>query len=467
MTGPTPKLWLICALGGLLAVGLADALALFWVYWSAGHTFSGTTSGVWTALAEDASRGILYRPVLSEDGYGGTRYMPLSFLAHGALIQAGLSPTLAGVLWMQATVLAMVALSAVVLVQGGLGLRWAVALAATNLCTSIYQAYLTQVNEDYFAAALSLAALALYLARAPLLAVAFVGAAAVFTKLTALYVPAAILTALLLRRDYARAIGFSASGVLFLALGWLLFQRASGGLLAENLSVALAGGTEGSSYALGFPLRFAEEIFVQNPAIGISLVTAALVWARSDWRDVVSLCFVFVTLATALTFTSRGIAGNHVIPLHAVSVLVIGRGLWSSGWVPPVGLALVLAVAVGSLLPGLPSARKSVMARDEPVVADLQASVTRWRVGDGPIFSLHPGFPPLLGERAFMLDGYNLTNFLQQGGEVAEDFRAKIAAQHFSIAIIERRNHFLGWFEESYAQVDRVGRYLVLVPRGG
>src|ERR1041385_5313521 len=52
-------------------------------------------SGAWAALADDVAHGVLYRPLLSSLGYGGTRYFPLYFLLHGLLARAGL-PLLAG-----------------------------------------------------------------------------------------------------------------------------------------------------------------------------------------------------------------------------------------------------------------------------------------------------------------------------------------------------------------------------------
>src|SRR4051812_43474390 len=53
-------------------------------------------SGVWTGLAVDFAGGELYRPLISDAGYGGTRFFPLHFVSHGVLIRAGLGPVAAG-----------------------------------------------------------------------------------------------------------------------------------------------------------------------------------------------------------------------------------------------------------------------------------------------------------------------------------------------------------------------------------
>jgi hypothetical protein len=42
--------------------------------------------GIWIGLASDAAHGVFYRPLDGPLGYGGTRYLPLFFVAHGGLI---------------------------------------------------------------------------------------------------------------------------------------------------------------------------------------------------------------------------------------------------------------------------------------------------------------------------------------------------------------------------------------------
>src|SRR5215467_7520740 len=88
----------------LLAVaGLIAAVHLLRWYWP-GSFFHNPASGTWTALAWDFAHGELYPPVFSPLGFGGTRYMPLLFMLHGALIRLHLDPITAGVLVMQGSV---------------------------------------------------------------------------------------------------------------------------------------------------------------------------------------------------------------------------------------------------------------------------------------------------------------------------------------------------------------------------
>src|SRR5262249_9188248 len=44
-------------------------------------------SQVWCTLADDWQRGVPYRPLLSDEGYGGTRYMPGETLLHSAALR--------------------------------------------------------------------------------------------------------------------------------------------------------------------------------------------------------------------------------------------------------------------------------------------------------------------------------------------------------------------------------------------
>src|SRR5712672_2180790 len=53
-------------------------------------------SGTWTGLAVDLANGEFYRPLVSDDGFGGTRYFPLHVVLHASAIKLGLGPVVAG-----------------------------------------------------------------------------------------------------------------------------------------------------------------------------------------------------------------------------------------------------------------------------------------------------------------------------------------------------------------------------------
>ena len=75
------------------ALAAAAALALVTVArlpaaWESGNALNHV-SGVWMTLADDLAHGTLYRPLHAGDEYGGTRYFPLAFALHAALLRAG------------------------------------------------------------------------------------------------------------------------------------------------------------------------------------------------------------------------------------------------------------------------------------------------------------------------------------------------------------------------------------------
>src|SRR2546428_8686787 len=82
-------LWIGCL------VPFLGSIALMAWYWP-GALPQDSSSGVWTALAQDFAKGVFYRPTVSAFGFGGTRYMPLFFVLHGALIRLAFDPVTAG-----------------------------------------------------------------------------------------------------------------------------------------------------------------------------------------------------------------------------------------------------------------------------------------------------------------------------------------------------------------------------------
>src|SRR4051812_41856919 len=85
-----PKLPVICAVAVVLALSIAIPHRI------AEGGYLTYVSGAWATLADDAAHGVLYRPLVSELGYGGTRYFPLHPILHGALMHLGLAARSAG-----------------------------------------------------------------------------------------------------------------------------------------------------------------------------------------------------------------------------------------------------------------------------------------------------------------------------------------------------------------------------------
>ena len=465
---------------GLLLVGVADSLALAYEYWFPGRIFDSRTSGVWTALAFDFSEGFLYRPIFSGAGYGGTRYMPLFFMIHGGLIRLGLDPVSAGFVAMQTSVAAMLAAMFLILRRLGLSAPMAAGLALVSLCTSIFQQYVADVNCDYLAAALGLIGLATYLpaAEAPEgrrrshLALAAVFSALGFcTKFTSIYVPAAILLHLILNRRWSDAMYFVGSGIVMAAALLGLLQFASHGLMWENLARTATGGTE-ISYAVWFPLRFIEEIFYLNPAIGVLFITAAIAWVANSAgqrSSPVGLSFAMVSLATLMTFTSAGIAGNHVIALQAFSLVMIGACLKDVriSAAASVAFSLLSIFIVAAWLPGVPSPRKSLDIASRETIAELISAIPKVRLDDGPVLADNPMVPVALRERAYLLDKFNFDELYRNDPAVSTDFESRINNRRFPVIVLSDEFDLPAreMMHNNYKEVGKVGGFRILVPR--
>src|SRR5881296_2360471 len=142
-------LWIGCL------VPFLGSIALMAWYWP-GALPQDSSSGVWTALAQDFAKGVFYRPTVSAFGFGGTRYMPLFFVLHGALIRLAFDPVTAGIVL---TVLTMLLCDVGLwLVLCELGVDWTVALPLALLphAAVSFQLLSLQVKGDFLAAALNM-----------------------------------------------------------------------------------------------------------------------------------------------------------------------------------------------------------------------------------------------------------------------------------------------------------------------
>lgn len=466
------------ALSLLLALGLVDAALLAIQFWSIGPIFDSRTSGVWTALAFDFSQGHLYRPLVSEDGYGGTRYVPLFFMFHGTLIASGLNAITAGVVAMQVSVVAMLAALVLMMRMLKVPLALTIGLALVTYCTTIYQQYLSDVNCEYLAAGLSLLGLAAFHRpdwRIQLVIAPLICTLAFFTKFSSLYVPAAIVFYLIFKGEFRRAAAFSMIGLAFVGGFFLIFQQLSQQSMWINLTSAATGGTDWA-YASGFLSRFLTEVFVDNPAIGVTSAIAAIAFVvslRHRENGLIAMTFFMVLLSTVVTYASRGISGNHVIALHAFSLLMIGAGARHLNVrAAAAGGFLIMAVIVFvTWLPGVPSPRATLAIGERETGGEIIEAVARHRRGEGPLLSDHGGIPALMGERAFLMDQYNLNNFLPSRPKLADDFVGRIESRTFSAIVLVRGSTFAlpdgkqSVLDDNYVLAERVGRFDVFAPR--
>jgi len=434
--------WLAWA--GALVI-LAGALRLVLWYWP-GAVPLDVTSGVWTALAKDFAEGVLYRPLLGPAGYGGTRYMPLFFLTHGALIRLGADPIAAGLcLTLVSAVLFDLALC-FTLRECGVRASLAVPLSLLAHATVSVQLLTLATKCDLLAAALNLGAVgaALRHSRRPrrrtLTLVVLAASAAFLTKLTAVGGAVSALALLRSRRGWRPAIAAAiALASMLLSAGAGLFA-ASDGRVWTSMRAVGSGGI-GWLYAVRFPLWFARAI-VEDPFSLLIFLTALFYAVRETRRRHLAFAVAYFWLTLAVTvpvFASPGTDNNHLIDLLAASILLLGHA--SENAAEGARLATLLPAALAGLtaltwLPGMPSVGSVIAQMGRPERRTITAIVERAGSADR-ILSENPLIPVLAGGRPFVSDAFSLRILATQRPELRADFARSLAGGEFPTVVLE------------------------------
>ncbi|MEL7117209.1 MAG: hypothetical protein AAGP08_16770, partial [Pseudomonadota bacterium] len=154
-----------------------------------------------------------------------------------------------------------------------------------------------------------------------------------------------------------------------------------------------------------------------------------------------------------------------LIPLHAFSLLMIGLGCARTKvWVGACAVGLAMMI-VATWMPGVPAPRKTLADRNTPSIEMIRETLSASRASAKPIFSIHPAYPLVLGETAFLLDGFNLETFIRSWHPVSDDLRARIEDQAFSLVLLDADDQFGGPFKARYESVGRLGRMIIMAPK--
>src|SRR5881409_198429 len=334
-------LWIGCL------VPFLGSIALLAWYWP-GALPQDSSSGVWTALAQDFAKGVFYRPTYSAFGFGGTRYMPLFFVVHGALIRLALDPVTAGVVL---TVLGIVLFDAALfLTLLELGVDWPVALPPHAAVS--FQLLSLQVKGDFLAAALNLGGIwcGLRYARRRsarwLVACVLCFLGAFLTKLTAVAGAVLICGWLWERKARRAAVAVAGSLALLAALSLGGVDWASDGRALASFRAVATGGMH-LGYALAAPVWLLLSA-VQDPVFLLVVSVAALYSVDAIRREAWTVPAAYFWLATGVTlviFSSPGTDTNHLLDLLAASVLVFGERLTRAPRTAKLAVALPVVVA--------------------------------------------------------------------------------------------------------------------------
>jgi hypothetical protein len=427
-------------------IALANAVALVLWYWSSGGLPYDTTSGIWTALADDVAHGEFYRAVHGPTGYGGTRYMPLFFLLQGGLMHAGFSAVSSGLMLTLAS-LALLAVGTYVLMRRlrvGASTAWPM-LGVLSASISL-QLLAIAAKGDLLAAALNVwgFALAIESSRATSRSVRAAGwllGLAVLTKFTEVFALFALVVWLARRREGTTLRRLLvAAGSLALA-GLALTSWLSAGRIWENFAVCATGGAS-AGYVWRFPLWFAGALG-EDPFLAafflLGVAAAFLRWRREGF-DLVVTYFAVTALGTAALFASPGVDSNHFADLLVACVALLAVEI-SAGRVDRrlvSWLALTLGGAIAaSCLPGIISVRHFFAARGSVTQTAVSEVARRLPAGATErLLSENPLLPVVLGQRSEVLDAFSLRLAAARQPEIRAAFFDRLNGRAYRAVVL-------------------------------
>lgn len=430
-------LWIFAALA-------LQHVCLLWFFYWPGSLPDGVTSGVWMGLAMDFAHGEFYRPLISESGYGGTRYMPLFWVLHGVGIRLLGNPLLTGLALFFFSVFLFHSGLYALMRQIKISRPHALAFACLPMATLSYQMTTLTLRGDFLAAGLGLWGLVCLLRsglgknKYRLLTAIFFFGLAFATKLTALYFPLATCLYLFFNGSKTISVALAGAMVWCVAAVLLFCEITSGGNFWTSFAATATGGMTASS-AFSFLITFATEVARDPFFLVIFLLStwAAIQYTVRAPTSLASLYF-FVTLASTLfIYTSPGTATNHLIDLEAACVVLL-----TSHWERMNLRALlnpVLIVMAGYLIlawhPGVPSVSSFFAEHGLPRADTVAWMKQKYPERSHTILSRFSYFEILSGKRPFTLDRFNLDLLTRNNKNIRKDFEDRIRNRHFGLVI--------------------------------
>ena len=413
--------------------------------WSGGLPYDNT-SGVWIALADDLAHGNFYRPIHSELGFGGTRYVPVFFALLAGLMKLGLTPPTAGAVLTFSSLLALGFGAGQLMRLLGASNRLAIICVCLVPASIALQLLGLATKGDLMASALSVwGAIAVLrwkssprIGYATLAIAAFT--AALLTKFTAGFACAAVVLWALRERRFVPAIILTL-GVSLLTSGLLVaFNTASDGRMFEVFAACATGGLD-LAYAMRAPWWFLR-VAGQDPfflTLFFAGVAAALRRGRRGGLDWLLVYFITTAVGTAALFVTPGADSNHLIDLLIASVVVLAVELTQGGsprTTSKIAFAFTVAIAA-TWIPGVPSVAH-LLARSGRPTLDGVAAMARSSPAllQGPILAENPLLPILLDQRPSVLDPFNLRLVTQDSAKLRATFKADLTSRHYAAVVL-------------------------------
>jgi hypothetical protein len=396
----------------------------------------GHVSGAWMGLAAAVGDGTLYPPPHEDGFFGGTRFMPLFFVAHGGLALLTDELLVSGKVLTYASAAGLVALLLVLLRRRGTPWPLSIGLAGALVASWAATSTVFGIRGDSLAVLLQLGAVAVLAERVTSGRAASAGllsGLALFVKLSALWAPAAVVVwlALTSRRALLPFLGaFAATAGLLFAL----VESLSSGRFSENLREFAFAGSGGESALQGARRLYELALRDQRSLWPILLLAAAAALiALAQRPGVYELAFVAAGGILLVVLRDLGAYENHLLDVSVLAALVVG-GAWSSltGRLRDVFRALaVVAVLLATALAArhtlAPDLRTALRHGDDDArfsTRPLEGLVSF----DACVLSEDPALPLLAGYRPVVLDAFIVRRLDR---EDAESLRQRVDRREF------------------------------------
>ena len=447
------------------AVAVAIAVASFLAYTiiAVGFGDFDSASGVFLVLGHDTNAGHFYRPLISELGYGGTRYFPLFFILIAGFLGAGAGILTAG--WLTS------AFAAIVLVTGMYrlvrrldGEKWIAALfAAASIAPYFVQQTLVEVRADVLAAALNIWGLAYVLpawridstsnenTRPWRAAVVFTMAMAV--KVTSLAIPLALIVAAFAARRRPLAMAMAWRLAVAVTAFFAVVFAVSGGRAFESWRIVMSAGagpgqmlrslTAGDFWVLaGYSRLLLTLLVITASAIVAALWRASRYSLRPDASRslIVPTALFFGASATAVVLLSSPgtVASNHIIEWVEIVLVVLAIIACTQRAFTQVLVLTVAGLTIWASVQDFRQARYLWEQRpDAASRAEIRRLIDDISKAPRPVLSESSVWPLVAKREVYSVDAFALRVVMQSRPDIEKDLLDKIERQFFPFVIFK------------------------------
>jgi hypothetical protein len=398
-------------------------------------------SGSLAVLGDDLAHGILYRPLFSELGYGGSRNFPLHVTVHGLLIAAGIPIRTAGHLVSLAAGGGIVAASAKALRALGATAKYAWTAGVLPLASRTAVMGIAGIRADLLPVCLGLWGIALLPRsdRRSVFPAAFFFGLCLLAKPTLFWAPGGAMFSLLLARRYGSAIKLTLFSGAVVSAGFAAAIVASGGQILTSLHACATGGGLKLSFLVG-ALAFVRPGDVMWIFGGVALTLLA---GRRGLSEPAGFACLLCLPATLFVLSSRGTHVNHLVDSSVIGSLAIAVATWRAGSSTQLpAIMLLIGTSLGLLevtfLSGVLVQR-----------GDFEQAALAVPPGRDPMLAEQPWIPLQAGERPFLLDGFSLLLIRKTSPAIDRDFLTRLDRCGFRAVVLLGRAETSGpWYDK-------------------